>query len=348
MSTLERHASDEVAFWLDRLRTVARGRRSALVLTHDNPDPDSIASGLGLAFLLGEACGVRCTVGYGGVIGREENRALVKVLRLPVIPLRRLDPRAFDLGALVDTQPGSANHSAPEGLPLEIVVDHHPLRPSTDLVPAAIVSEAYGATSSLVTALIRAAGLEPDVELGTALFYGVKTDTRSLSRAAAEGDEAAYDWLFPRSDQALLASVENPVVPRAHFRMLHRAFEEAHLHDNVVWCDLGDVYVPDMVALVAERLIALEGTKWSVALGIYEDFLYLSVRTSDRRMNAGKQVERLVTELGGTGGGHGQIAAARFSIGAASYEDVRTLRRRLRARFLETFGVPDGEGIPLV
>ncbi|MCA1827629.1 MAG: hypothetical protein LC689_11930, partial [Myxococcales bacterium] len=45
----------------DRLRklvTVARGHDRALVLTHDNPDPDAVASACGLAHLIQECAGV--------------------------------------------------------------------------------------------------------------------------------------------------------------------------------------------------------------------------------------------------------------------------------------------------
>ena len=42
---------------LERLRTVA-GNGPVLIMTHDNPDPDSLASGKALATLLKEAWNV--------------------------------------------------------------------------------------------------------------------------------------------------------------------------------------------------------------------------------------------------------------------------------------------------
>jgi hypothetical protein len=61
-----------------------------LVLTHDNPDPDSIASAVALAFLLEKRTAVEARVVYGGIIGRSENLALVKVLRLPISPVSQV------------------------------------------------------------------------------------------------------------------------------------------------------------------------------------------------------------------------------------------------------------------
>ena len=85
---------------LDRLLQVARGHKKALILTHDNPDPDSLASAVALAHLLETKAGVEARVGYGGIIGRAENIAFVKVLRLPVSPISQIvfdeyDPNSF-------------------------------------------------------------------------------------------------------------------------------------------------------------------------------------------------------------------------------------------------------------
>ena len=62
----------------DRLRKllqVAKGHHRALILTHDNPDPDAVASACGLAYLLAHCAGLSTTAAYGGIIGRAENKA---------------------------------------------------------------------------------------------------------------------------------------------------------------------------------------------------------------------------------------------------------------------------------
>ena len=47
-----------------------------LVLTHDNPDPDALASASVLARLLQHRFGSKVTCAYGGIVGRAENREL--------------------------------------------------------------------------------------------------------------------------------------------------------------------------------------------------------------------------------------------------------------------------------
>ncbi|MBW3670363.1 MAG: hypothetical protein KY432_01685 [Acidobacteria bacterium] len=51
-----------------------------LIFTHDNPDPDSIASAAAMAHLLREKRGTDATLAYSGIVGRAENRAMVEQL----------------------------------------------------------------------------------------------------------------------------------------------------------------------------------------------------------------------------------------------------------------------------
>jgi nanoRNase/pAp phosphatase (c-di-AMP/oligoRNAs hydrolase) len=333
---------------LEGLLALAAQRERAVVVTHDFPDPDGMAAAAGLGFLLQERAGLSARVAYGGIIGRAENQAVVRLLKLPAVPLRRVSLRAGDLVALVDTQPGFGNHSLPDDQPVDVVVDHHlPLEGEpTAAVP--LLSTVYGATSSIVTELLRAAALEPPVELATALFYGVKTDTRSLSREADEADRAAYEWLYPRRDPALLARIEHPIVPRPYFEAFHRAFERARLYDTVVVADIGDVYVPDIVPEVAERLMSLEGARWSIALGVWDSVLFISVRTVDGRVNAGKRIRRALEGLGGSAGGHGKMAGAQLPLGELPYREARRLVGEVVDRIKDELGVGERPPEPLI
>jgi nanoRNase/pAp phosphatase (c-di-AMP/oligoRNAs hydrolase) len=324
---------------LDELLRLARGRQRALVLTHDNPDPDSLASAVALAFLLEKRAGVEARVVYGGIIGRAENLALVKVLRLPITPVSQVVFDEHDLLALVDTQPPVGNHSVPARYPVEVVVDHHPLRDESLVAPFADVGGEYGATSTMLVEYLRAAKLEPSEEVATALFYGIKTDSRDLGRQTTPADVEAYLWLFPRADKHLLGRIEHPDLPAEYFRLYHSAIARARLYgDTAVVTDLGEVYSPDMVAEVAERLSFLEGLKWSLAFGTYRGQLYVSLRVRDRRMNAGKLMRDICEDRGGSAGGHGSMAGARLPLPAAR-EKAAALRRELMGAFLEAFGV---------
>jgi nanoRNase/pAp phosphatase (c-di-AMP/oligoRNAs hydrolase) len=97
-------APSELRDRLRKLLLVARRHDRAVVLTHDNPDPDAVASACGLAHLLHQCAGVSAIAAYGGIIGRAENKAMLRVLHLPIQPVSKVEVRARDLVCVVHTQ----------------------------------------------------------------------------------------------------------------------------------------------------------------------------------------------------------------------------------------------------
>src|SRR3954463_8126014 len=337
----------QVRFRLRKLLTVAKSHKRALILTHDNPDPDAVASACGLAFLLDQAARVHAQAAYGGIIGRAENKALLKVLHLPIVPVGRMDTRDFDLICLVDTQPEVGNYSLAASAAPQLVIDHHPPRPASLLSAFHDVGGPAGATSTLVSQYLRAAKLTPGPALATALFYGIKSDTRDLGREVEGADVDCYNWLFPYVDKQALSRIEHPQVPARYFAAYHQAYERARLHGkgHGVIVDMGDVYVPEIVPEVAEKLVSLEGLRWSLATGAYRGEFYLSLRLNDRRINPGRLVREICGPLGGSAGGHGAMAGARIPLLGRS---VSQGGGEVAEAFLRAFHVRAGPGVPLV
>ncbi len=323
---------------VERLLKTMKGRKRPVVLTHDNPDPDSMASAVALAYLFERRAGMTARVGYGGIIGRAENIAFVKVLRLPISPISQIVFDEHDLVALVDTQPSVGNHSLPPRYAADVVIDHHPLRDETLAAPFADVGGDFGATSTMLVEYLRALRLEPTPEIATALFYGIKADTRDLGRETTKSDVDSYLWLFPRIDKLLLGRIEHPELPFKYFQLYHKAIERAKVYGDAVITDLDEVYSPDMVAEVAERLLFLEDMKWSLAVGSYRSQLYFSLRTKDRRMNAGRLIREICEDRGGSAGGHGSMAGARLPLWGNRANRL-AIRKSILKRFLEGFGV---------
>jgi nanoRNase/pAp phosphatase (c-di-AMP/oligoRNAs hydrolase) len=324
---------------LDRLVAFAKGHRRALILTHDNPDPDSLASGVALAWLLETLAGVRAKVAYGGIIGRAENRTLIRALALPVVPISQVVFDDYDLICMVDTQPEQGNHSLPRRHFPDVVIDHHPRRPDSSLATIADVGGPIGATSTVVVEYVRASHLEIPEHIATALFYGIKSDTRDLGRQTTPQDVDAYLWLFPRTNKDAIGAIEHPPLPLEYFALSHTAVERAQVYPGAVILPLGPLYAPDMVAEVAERFLYLEGMRWSLAWGEYHGDLYYSLRTSIRRANAGQLIRDVIEPLGGSAGGHGPMAGARLPQPGGSATARRAFGREVVERFLDAFGV---------
>ncbi len=179
------------------LLSLVKGKRKILILTHENPDPDSIASAYGLKYILRKTMGVSSIIAYPGIIGRAENQAMVRLLDIDLVPYSSIQPRNYSVVALVDCQPNTGNVMLPKGMVPSIVIDHHPMRKSSLKSTYCDIRKDIGSTSTIITQYIRHLGLPMDRKVATALFYGIKSDTRDLGRQSTDADIRASVFLFP-------------------------------------------------------------------------------------------------------------------------------------------------------
>ena len=299
---------------LERLREVLDGQSQLLIIPHNDPDPDAIATAVGLRYLVTEMFDIQARIGHHGIIGRAENKALVRYLKYP---LKRLSPREIDQDipvALIDTQPGAANHPLSKTIQPRIVIDHHTLKDSLSQIPFADVRPEIGASATIVTEYLQTASIDIPSSLATALFYGIKTDTMGLGRGASPNDIAAYFYLQSKIDVEALIQIERAQVPITYFQNLNAALQAARLYDDLIISYLGNMRYPDLGAEIADLLSRLQGVKWVICMGRYEDELILSIRSRSRRIGAGNLAQHVVGHLGSSGG-HGTMAGGQIRLG---------------------------------
>jgi nanoRNase/pAp phosphatase (c-di-AMP/oligoRNAs hydrolase) len=303
-----------------------------LVLTHDNPDPDALASAQILAHVLRHAFKQQVTAAYGGIIGRAENREMVKVLRLPFSHIRQLSLKKFQHFALVDTQHRSGNNQLPPRTVPDIVMDHHPVRSNTPNGPFYDIRPKYGATATILAEYLLSSGAKITHAVATALIYAIRSETQDFAREYTGPDKAIYDHFFPLANHRLLARIQSPRLPLTYFSNLHDALENLESVGTLVISHLGPVEQPDIVPEIADLLLRLEGRTWSLVTGYFNDRLYLSIRTTNTRADAGSLMRRLLARRG-KGGGHGMIAGGWIDASKVnSAAERRELQRRLGAR----------------
>src|SRR5262245_366467 len=125
-----------------------------LILPHDNPDPDAMASAAALKYLVGTLLEKPAHIALGGIVGRAENRAMRTYLNIDLVPVSEV--RFDDVQvALVDTQPGRPNNSLPEGIVPHVVIDHHPASSVYPRCPSLYLRHNNGATSTILTEYLR-------------------------------------------------------------------------------------------------------------------------------------------------------------------------------------------------
>lgn len=330
---------------LEQLLEAVGDARSALILPHNDPDPDAIASAVALRHLFAEKLGLQGHIAYRGIIGRAENKALVRYLGRPLRRLKGSDLRESVPIALVDTQPGAGNNALPPASSATIVLDHHPLQDATSRAIFADVRPELGSTSTMMTKYIQAARIELSPMLATVLFYGIKADTMGLIRGASSDDVAAYFFLQPHIEVDALLEIERAQLSAEYFKRLHTALESALVHDGVVVSFVGAMNRPDLAAEMADLFMRLQGSRWVICMGVYRGELILAVRTRNRRGGAG-QLARDIVGSQGTAGGHGIMAGGQIHLGTRQPE---RLAQELAQRALEYLKVPlRGVGKPLI
>lgn len=321
------------------------GDGPVLILTHNYPDPDALASGMALAELLSIAWGITSRLIYNGVIARAENRAMLHLLtpkweHSDNVP----DLDAFSAVALVDTQPGAGNNSFPVESSADIVIDHHnPIRDHSHTVPYTDIRPEIGATATLLYQYFIAAGITPGAILATALFYGLDTDTLGLARGVSVADEIAYFNLLGLLDRKKLVLVEQAGLSRMYFKAFSGGLQAAQLYGKVVISDLGPMHRPDLTGEMADVLVRLATARAVLCTGTHEDVLYFSLRTKALKKDAGTIAQALVAGYG-KAGGHGTLAGGQVPL---DDRDASVLVQAIHKRLLELMD-ETGPGEPLL
>ena len=192
-----------------RFEKVLEARAKVLVVSHNNPDPDSIVSALLLETLLTRVFGISVTIAYSGVIGRAENKALLEYCGIQPVPLREIDVAKFETVALVDTQPGTGNHPFEEAGKVAVVLDHHRLRPDTRQVAFFDVRDHLGSTTTLLHLYWRVWRLELTPKFATAMLYALRSETADMGRAASVVDRRLFKDLYALADLRALSRIVN-------------------------------------------------------------------------------------------------------------------------------------------
>ncbi|PHQ38343.1 DHH family phosphoesterase [Halorubrum persicum] len=283
-----------------------------LVVAHDNPDPDAIASALGLT-RIAESVGVPADACYGGEIAHQENRAMVNLLDLSLQTFDGIDLDDYGGVALVDHSRAGINDSLPEGYPVSIVVDHHPPRGPVagefvDIRPDA------GATSTLIEEYLSRLGIEPDQPLATALLYGIRIDTKDFTRSTSIPDFEAAASLSASADESTLERVESPSVSPETLRVLARAIEGRDVRGSTVASCVGEIGDRDALAQAADRLLDLDGITVTFVFGYIDGVIYGSARARGADLDVGELLRDALDPVG-SAGGHATMAGAQVSLG---------------------------------
>ncbi|MRR57167.1 MAG: phosphoesterase [Deltaproteobacteria bacterium] len=329
-----RKTRDYTDAFLDWMRGTGKG----LIIIHDHPDPDSLASAMALQHLLTMKLNRETVIAFSGMISRGENISMARELEIFLTPMELVKIDDYCMICMLDTQPGTGNNSLPPDARVDLIIDHHPIREASRRSRWVDIREEYGATATILYEYLVAQDVSIGTRLATALFYAIKSETQDLGREAGSADRNAYLNLFPLTNKKLLYEITHPRLPQAHFQAMHTALKNAVLFENLLVITMGEIATPEVVAEMVDYLVRLEGVDVAMSMGRYQNSLILSIRTTRHDLNAGELVRRLVAGQGAAGG-HGMTAGAKIEPVPASPADFQRLEENLTQRLLEEMGV---------
>ena len=211
-----------------------------VVVSHVNPDPDSLASMLGVKALVESSQeGKTVTLTVDGMIARAENRAMVELIPIPLVPVEAVSIDNQTAVIMVDSQPHTGRRHSEEAAP-QVVIDHHETGGDLNGVLFQDIRTHLGATSTMVTGYLIEQKVLVSPQLATALLYGIDSETTGYPREASSLDDGALVWLFPRANKDLLARIRNPKLPQSHFVSSSPPSSQTRSSKSVKVCEIAD------------------------------------------------------------------------------------------------------------
>jgi len=275
-----------------------------LILLHNDPDPDALASGLALRNLLRRT---KTTAIIGAMQGvtRPENLRMANMLDIHVEQITPASFEAFNRVATVDVQPHYFGGLLDRA---DLVIDHHPEQPGYSAVFKDIRAD-YGSTSTILTEHLRAVDVNISERTATAMLYAIKSDTLFFARHTNRVDLEAFTFLYPLADAALIRKMEGAEITLERLEYINRASRSGILRDQVFSAFVGEAQREDFIPYTADFFLQLEDVKWTIVAGIVGKLLIVSVRNLGYSRNAGEFVKRWFADIG-SAGGHRAMAKA--------------------------------------
>lgn len=308
-----------------------KGHR-VLVIPHDFPDPDAMASAAAVHFLLERALGIRSVIAFRGEVSRAENREMLRRLKCRWHRVEALSDLRQPACVLVDTAPWSRNVTLPASARVLAVFDHHEHALPPQALPFQEIRAGAGATTTILYEYLKLAGLEPPRWLAAVMAYAIASETLDLSREAGPDDLKAYTELIAMADLRVIGKIRHAPLVRVYFARLQEALAEARTLKDVAWTHLNRTEQPEVVAEIADLLLRMEGIRWSFCTANLNGHLFVSVRSRRPGSHCARLLRRAIGKRGAAGG-HDQMAAGYLEVGHLSGFDREEKRLDL-ARML--------------
>lgn len=273
---------------------------------HDNPDADAIASGFALYTFFQEK-GKTVRLIYAGRNKIQKTNLLLMLDKLQ-IPIEYLtDTSTFIKGLLitVDCQYGAGNVTKLESEE-QAIIDHHQVE--TAGIALSEIRSYLGSCSTLVWKLMIEEGFsfKEKSKLGTALYYGLYSDTNQFSEIYNPLDMDMRDAV--PCEKSLINMFRNANLSLKELEIAGVALiKHIYNEDNHFAIIRSHPCDPNILGLISDFLLQVDEVHTCVVYNELPEGIKFSVRSCVKEVRADELANYLAGDMG-SGGGHSEKA----------------------------------------
>ena len=301
------------------------------IQAHNFPDPDAISSAYALQYLLKKER-IESTIIYSGKIDKYSTNKLISELGIEIFELGSVDEiKPYDEIIVVDSQTGNPNVKDVGGHYVACV-DHHPIFEEHEYRFKDIRPK-VGACASILASYFIEYGIPFPKNIATALMYGLKVDTATLSRGVSNLDLNMFYTLYSLCDMDLINSLESSIIEFDDLQAYANAILSIKVYDNLAFANTGNHCPEALIATISDFMMSINGVNISIVYSIKVDGIKISVRCDANKFDAGLLTNEALKGLG-SGGGHKSMAGG-FVPYRESREKLGELLENIENRFID-------------
>lgn len=300
------------------------------IFSHPCPDPDALASMMGMGWMLNKEFGIESQMYYAGEISHPQNGSMVNLLTPDLRRISEYRPDRYNFNILVDTIPEHAGCGANK-IRFDLVVDHHRDLPHD--FEGFLIHKKSGSCAGIVYDLMKgfvsdtnwfSDEIDQDQKVATALIAGVMTDTNfMLSEDCTEYERVAFNELYEYKNSSFLHQIIFFKRRKFWVDCKASACRDAKV-DNEGIAIVGLGLIPekerDLIADMADEMVMWASVETAIAFGVIGgDRIEGSVRSSNASLNVPDLCHKLGTKHG-SGGGKQSKGAYQLPLGGLSID----------------------------
>lgn len=279
------------------------------IQTHNFPDPDALASALGLQAFL-RLHGIDTTLCFDGKIDKLSTRRMIHTFEIQILSKEETHQMCeTDYIIAVDAQKYNSNITDFVGSEVACI-DHHPT--FTDCEYAYKDIRITGACSSIIASYYYDTDTKMDSNIAAALLYGIKMDTSDFSRGVTDLDIDMFGYLYKQADKEKFNAMLKNVMEYEDLKAYGAAIESVQVFDRIGFASIPFDCPDALIATISDFVLSLDIVDIAVVHAIREDGIKLSVRSEVSHVNAGCLVASAIEGVG-KGGGHSSMAGGYIS-----------------------------------